>query len=641
MTLKLTTFFISFFTLFVIIKLPAVRSLTDYEGKGLSFHCHITQPVKNVIWRYYVNESDFIADIVSVDKNILSTFDRSDRFRVEVRSDSSRLTIRNTQTSDTGIYKCSGERALLSTYHLHVVQRNFPLCQVTQVDFTGRPGKLKVNDNILLSCNSGFNSNYPRIRWLRGSNYTKIEETSQRNILQVRRTLKQEDEDVVFTCILGEGDPNSAPSCSLTPFPSQPVVSIVPTVANRTEKEEVVFECSGRVNFGNITYDWDEATLIRFAGRYTLNDDKSLLRISGLQASDNGTNLTCLVNVDTGTKGNGVAVLLVNKETKATTNRNLNDGNDGSGDGTKGSRAGNGGIATIMIGMMSVSVIAIILVIAVILIILRRKRSKNHPASLSPRIKSANFDEGAVRNTSQYYDDSDQYAVTGQLVMNGASKSEQVAFFSDEKSSGVQVTYAVAGQHDVSGNEKGEVDPYHQVDRSKELQQTGEASYAPEYHVIENSNDVALPVYAEVSKGSTEHLKFENTQSLDGTYELYTQVNTHDSAFTKPAQETVSEKKITEKPNYAKVNKNVKVDNGKIDDGYAKPDFTVSDENTCKEDENNLLLPSSPLYAEVEKSDNKKDEADATKHENKSKEKPKYAKVNKKPKTQFTSEPEA
>lgn len=128
----------------------------------------------------------------------------------------------------------------------------------------------QVNDNILLSCNSGFNSNYPRIRWLRGSNYTNIEETNQRNILQVRRTLKQEDEDVVFTCILGEGDPHSAPSCSLTPFPSQPVVSIVPTVANKTEKEEVVFECSGRVNFGNITYDWDESTFMRFAGKLCL-----------------------------------------------------------------------------------------------------------------------------------------------------------------------------------------------------------------------------------------------------------------------------------------------------------------------------------------------------------------------------------
>lgn len=125
---------------------------------------------------------------------------------------------------------------------------------------------LQESQNIILACESGVKNNYPLIRWFREGNETELASESQRNDLRIETTLKSEDKDIRYTCVIGTGNVASLPSCSVIPFPSKPNANITPLTARRMLGENVTFKCTGSAKNGDVRITWDDKTLLQFQG---------------------------------------------------------------------------------------------------------------------------------------------------------------------------------------------------------------------------------------------------------------------------------------------------------------------------------------------------------------------------------------
>ncbi|KAJ8045061.1 hypothetical protein HOLleu_07987 [Holothuria leucospilota] len=185
---------------------------------------------------------------------------------------------------------------------------------------------IAVGQTVILSCDSGFDSNYPTMRWTREE--TQIPDAHSSNhitVLKVAIELTESDEDVTYTCILGNGSVASSPSCSVIPLRYQLRVNINPKLTIKNVGENVTFNCSvsferNKPGLSHLIYDWNDTILAKFSGRFVLDNENRSLQLLDLKYSDDLTKLQCRVTIRrTGAQDKAVALLRVNKTERSTT----------------------------------------------------------------------------------------------------------------------------------------------------------------------------------------------------------------------------------------------------------------------------------------------------------------------------------
>ncbi|KAJ8045060.1 hypothetical protein HOLleu_07986 [Holothuria leucospilota] len=196
-----------------------------------------------------------------------------------------------------------------------VVPKGYPKCSVRS---DNSKSIRKVGQSVTLTCDSGFDSNYPTIRWMREERQQPIAfSVNDNTVLEETIQLTEKDMDVTYTCILGYGSVMSAFSCSVIPFIYRPRANINPNVTITNVGENVTINCSvsleNRPALSNLTYAWNETSLDKFSGRFVLGNENRSLQLFGLKYSDDMTEFYCRVTViRTGAQDNAVALLRVN-----------------------------------------------------------------------------------------------------------------------------------------------------------------------------------------------------------------------------------------------------------------------------------------------------------------------------------------
>lgn len=104
-------------------------------GQNVTFTCLLPHLVQHEVWRYYVSDSDIMADIIATQEKVTSNYQAKDRFDIILtESVSYKLTIRDLHITDTGVYRCSEMSNRLTEYKLYVYPHEYPLCSSEPMD---------------------------------------------------------------------------------------------------------------------------------------------------------------------------------------------------------------------------------------------------------------------------------------------------------------------------------------------------------------------------------------------------------------------------------------------------------------------------------------------------------------------------
>ncbi|XP_071964694.1 uncharacterized protein [Antedon mediterranea] len=233
---------------------PTDKSIV--KGETVVLKCSVTNDVERVYWYYSLGRID---GWISNNNVIQSSLPQSKRNRYSIIGDTTNkeyfLQIRNVSAEDAADYKCffypskpTGPNKTPVASLVVLDPPKTPLCTLVWQN-TAIP-----NQAATMRCTS-TGTPIPRIVWQK--NGIPIEDNIPRSSLNnMAWNITENERGSTFSCVVAYPKVRKPPSCSLTPVPIKPKVSVDPGVQPMMLNKTGKFVCEGNDIDGPLKYKW-------------------------------------------------------------------------------------------------------------------------------------------------------------------------------------------------------------------------------------------------------------------------------------------------------------------------------------------------------------------------------------------------
>ncbi|XP_071964738.1 hemicentin-1-like [Antedon mediterranea] len=233
---------------------PTDKSIV--KGETVVLKCSVTNDVERVDWYYSLGRID---GWISNNNVIQSSLPQSKRNRYSIIGDTTNkeyfLQIRNVSAEDAADYKCffypskpTGPNKTPVASLVVLDPPKTPLCTLVWQN-TAIP-----NQAATMRCTS-TGTPIPRIMWQK--NGIPIEDNIPRSSLNnLAWNITENERGSTFSCVVAYPKVSKPPSCSLTPVPIKPKVSVDPGVQPMILNKTGKFVCEGNDIEGPLKYKW-------------------------------------------------------------------------------------------------------------------------------------------------------------------------------------------------------------------------------------------------------------------------------------------------------------------------------------------------------------------------------------------------
>ncbi|XP_072038523.1 uncharacterized protein [Amphiura filiformis] len=287
------------------------------EGETADISCDVDRrDTRNQIigWMHFNTES-----FISYGRQIMPSLDADKRSRYSIIGsevdDVFTLHIEGIRSVDAGIYKCGYYgtggaftplvQAVITVRQIAGVV-TIPQCRISPVEGRTNPSTLGVGDMVDFICSWKNDSFVSGASW--ASNGVLLNTKSDNQFVWTRKRLSPNDNGQNFTCTLRTSLGIQVPrTCTVSPFRIPPSAIVLPLVATANVGEAVEFSCRGQGLPQITSFRWTspssatEGLLRSYAQPSRIQRlNNNILRISDIRQEDDGTTVSCEVQVPSG-----------------------------------------------------------------------------------------------------------------------------------------------------------------------------------------------------------------------------------------------------------------------------------------------------------------------------------------------------